>query len=36
MLFGYLFVLPAFRDKTCLPQHQLGAIDIEAIENPEV
>jgi hypothetical protein len=36
MLFGYLFVLPAFTGQNLLPQHQQGAIDIETIENPKV
>jgi hypothetical protein len=33
MLFGYLFVLPAFTGQTLLSQHPRGAIDIETIEN---
>jgi len=29
MLFGYLFVLPAFTGQNALSQHRLGAIDVE-------
>jgi hypothetical protein len=36
MLFGYLFVLPAFTGQSPLPQHPQGAIDIETIENQVV
>jgi hypothetical protein len=36
MLFGYLFVLPAFMGQNLFAPAPVGAIDIEIIENPEV